>query len=361
MYLGVHPEGPHLTPSQAKTLDDEFFLADPLGHFASRITMLLNARSSLTPPTSTTHPAFFEALGLEGVSELPQTRNNNQDVQVAVDALALRHQCAEALARFLYALTAKPSGSDAACTWWTVADSPTSMMSVITAVKEAFDADEHLLVHLMFVSESNITEQAVLASSTALEWINHAKHLLVDDELSINAAHNKLKHGLAVAFRDDIRVDLVATTATSSGEVPLSAFEDGKSIPLFDRPMITYLSRPYGKPKPGLELVSLRVDIETVLTETWMMATVYAALFRVAATRHFGGYVPDEVAAYPGLAIGRTPERVIGSQSLGFRSPVTLPADGNAKVRPAGAFFYQTFWPMEIDFASRTRAVIVDG
>lgn len=124
--------------------------------------------------------------------------------------------------------------------------------------------------------------------------------------------------------------------------------------------MLTYLSRPQSlTPKHGVEAVSLRVDPPTVLAETWMIATVYAALMNVAALKHFGGQLPAGVPSYPRLVAGRLPEHVIGSAPLGYRSAVTLPPDGSTAPRPSGVFFYRTFWQIEPDFTSKTSAVIV--
>ncbi|MFJ2355008.1 hypothetical protein [Frigoribacterium sp. NPDC087798] len=321
MYLGVRPEGVLLTAPQAKILDDEFYLSDPLSHFSSRIAMLLASKDHVVPPTTPTQPGFFRALGLSGVDALPPISQTGHRVQVALDALALRHQCAEAVERFLYAVTAESAASDAACMWLAVAESPPRTIDVLKATKARFDADQQLLLRLMFPAGTPITDDVLASARTALEWINHASYLLTDDELSINAAHNKLKHGLAVAARDDVRIELVTIGPNENGEVPLSAFGEGESVPIFDRPLLTYLSRPHARPKQGLEAVSLRVDLDTVLAETWMMATVYAALFHVAARNHFGEDLPDGVAPFPTLVIGRTPDRVLGGKPLATGHP----------------------------------------
>ena len=361
MYLGIHPEGVALTPSQAKLLDDEFFLADPLGHFTGRIEMLLS--EEVTKPTKETNPEFFAALGLKGVDALPPSAASRRDVQVAVDALILRDQCAEALERFLYALTAaEPKRGDAASTWLAIAESPIKLTDVAAATKQAFDADQELLLSLLYPTGTEITEDASAAASTALAWINHATHLLLYDELSINGAYNKLKHGIAVTTRDDVRVELITTPPDEDGSVPLSAFGEGRSIPIFDRPLLTYLARPRTEPKQpkqGLEAVSLRVDVPTVLAETWMMANTYAALFRVAALKHFGANLPAGVAPPPVRVVGRTPERVLHNKPLGYRTPVTLPPDGTTAPRPSGVFFHDAFMPMHVDFDSRRPGRVV--
>ena len=199
------------------------------------------------------------------------------------------------------------------------------------------------------------------AAETAVAWANHAVWLLTNDELSVNAAHNKLKHGLATSARGDVRIELITTPPNEDGTIPTSAFGEGKSLPLFDRPMLTYLSRPPKDLRQGLEAVSLRVDLPVVLAETWMMANVYAAMFHIAAREHYGENLPEEVAPYPTLVAGRMPEHVIGGRPLGYRSAVTLPPDGTTPPRPSGVAFFKQFWPMTIDFGSKTQGVVVDG
>jgi hypothetical protein len=125
--------------------------------------------------------------------------------------------------------------------------------------------------------------------------------------------------------------------------------------------MLTYLSRPHAKPRQGIEAVSLRVEVPIVLAETWMIANIYAAVFHVAARKHFGGELPEGVAPYPTLVVGRLPEHVIGQRPLGFRSTITLPPDGTTPPRPEGLFFHGSFLPMQIDHDSKVSGVVVDG
>lgn len=132
-----------------------------------------------------------------------------------------------------------------------------------------------------------------------MAWVKRASSPLTGDELSVNAAHNKVKHGLAVSARGDVRIELLTTAPDDLGQMPVSAFGDGKSMPIFDRPMLTYLSRPRVKPKQGLEAISLRVDVPVVLAEAWMIANVYAAMFHARARRHCGDDLPEGVAPIP--------------------------------------------------------------
>ena len=362
MHLPIQAQATTLKPEQAKILDDEFFLSDPLGHFSARITMLLEASRSDYEASPENEAEFFRALGLEGAGAALQFDAQHRRVQVAVDALSLRHQAAEALTRFIYArVAATPRSGDAASIWLAIADSPTPMIQVIESNKAAFDADQHRFLQLIFPPGTVGEGPAVGAAETALEWADHAVWLLINDELSINAAHNKLKHGLAASARGDVRIELTTTPPNEDGTIPVSAFGEGKSIPLFDRPMLTYLSRPPKGLKQGLEAVSLRVDLSVVLAETWMLATVYAAMFHISAREHYGERLPEGVAPYPALVTGRLPEHVIGGQLLGYRSAVTLPPDGTTKPRPSGVFFYKSFWPMTIDFESEISGIVVDG
>lgn len=71
-------------------------------------------------------------------------------------------------------------------------------------------------------------------------------------------------------------------TAGLSSPPRLSALGEGRSIPIIDRPLLTYLARSVAsKPKQGVEA---------------MMSNVYAALFHVAARKHFEDELPDAVA-----------------------------------------------------------------
>lgn len=359
MLLPIQAQARALNAENANILDDEFFLSDPLGHFAARITMLLEASRSSYQATSESEADFFRALGLEGTDAVLNIDSRHRPVQVALDALSLRHQAAEALTRFIYArVAATPRSEDAESTWLAIADSPTPMIKVIEANKVALDAEPHRFLQLMFPPGTVVEGPVAGAADTALEWTNHAVWLLTNDELSVNAANNKLKHGLATSARGDVRIEFITTPPNPDGTIPASAFGEGKSIPIFDRPMLTYLWRP---PKQGLEAISLRVDLPVVLAETWMLALVYAAMFHIAALEHYGEDLPESVASYPPLVVGRLPEHVIGGRPLGYRSAVTLPPDGTTQLRPPGLLFYNDFVPMAVDFESKTSGLVVDG
>lgn len=362
MYLPIRAQGRALTEKQAKTLDDEFFRSNPLGHFSSRISALLVAERASSRPTPEEDPDFFDALGLTETDRLLDFSDEQRRVHTAVDALGLRHQAAEALTRFIYALlVARPEAGNARCVWLALADSPTRLIDVVAANSEALNADPNTFLQLFLPEGTVVDENALEATNTAIAWHNHAVSLLTGDELSVNAANNKVKHGLAVSSRGDVRIEFITTPPDLDGNIPLSAFGPGKSVPIFDRPMLTYLTRPNTKPRQGVEAISLRVDLPVVLAEAWMIANVYAALFHVAASGHFGGALPNDVAAYPTLVVGRLPEHVIGGRPLGYRSAVTFPPDGTTPARPDGMFFHGSFQPMEIDFENKVQAQVVEG
>lgn len=362
IHINQRADSFRLSEGRAKDLDDEFFRSHPAAYFASRISSLLIAERSVAVPTPIDEPEFFEAIGLAKTDQLLAFEEQDRHLQVAVEALSLRHQAAEALLRFMYAVTAaKPKDGDAPSTWLAIADSPRALIDVVQETFANLDADEELFLRCLFTPGTRVDENVAAAAETAVAWVNYASSLLTDDELSVNAAHNKVKHGLAVSIRGDVRVELTTTPPDEFGQIPLSAFREGKSVPIFDRPVLTYLSRPHVKPKQGLEAISLRVDVPVVLAEAWMIANVYAAMFHARAKRHFGDEMPEGVAPYPKLAIGRLPEHVIGGRPLGFREPVTLPPDGTTEPRKSGLFFHGSFIPINIDYDSKADGIVVDG
>ncbi|MDJ0338681.1 hypothetical protein [Cryobacterium sp. PH31-O1] len=359
--LDIIPDGPLLSPVQAKQLDDEFFLARPLPYFSARIASLLKAQKNPSAPDPDDFQEFYGALGLPSTSQILDYEVGDRQLQVSVDALALRHHAAEALIRFLHAVTvAKQGPGDAPSTWVAIADGPPTLFDVAKQLREVTNSDEHAFWHAFIKTGVNNTAEVREAFATACGWVDRAIQLLTDDELTINAAHNKVKHGLAISARNDVRIDILrGNPPEKDGTIPLSSFQNGNSIPLFDRPMLSYLARPHGKPRQGLEITSLQVDLPIVLAETRMIAVIYAACFHVAALAHFG--VADAIAPYPVLHKGPTPEQLLGHSLQGYRATVTTPPDGKTPPRPSGLFFPGVFQSMVIDFENITQAVVVDG
>lgn len=107
MHLHLRAESPHLSKSHARALDEEFFLAHPAAYFASCITSLLDAQRTTVAPAQTDAPEFFAALGLTKIDSLLAFDEQDRQLQIAVEAFSLRHQAAEALLRFMYAVAKK--------------------------------------------------------------------------------------------------------------------------------------------------------------------------------------------------------------------------------------------------------------
>lgn len=117
MHLPIRAQGTTLSDEQAKILDDEFFLSNPLSHFSSRVSMLLETARSNYEASPESEPEFFKALGLDRADMALKFDTQHRSVQAAIDALSLRHQAAEALTRFIYArVAATPRDGDAKCT-----------------------------------------------------------------------------------------------------------------------------------------------------------------------------------------------------------------------------------------------------
>lgn len=365
MLLPIKAQAPALSDEDARILDDEFFRSDPNAYFRARIAGLLrDNRDAVDRPTPETDAAFFDALGIQPVGGALDFDDGDRKRQVAVDALALRQHVAESLVRFVHAVTAaKPTDGDARSTWMAVTQGPNQLKDVRNQIVAALDASQITLPEILFPAGTTQTPELHAAMMAASEWLNHALHLLLDDELAVNVAHNKLKHGLAVSARSNMRVELVrrANVNESSGDatVPLSAFGPGQSVPIFDRPFLTYLTRRKANPARGVEAVSIRVDVPVMLAEAWMMANVYGCLFNVAAVAHFGAGSEEEIAPYPTLVVGRTPDRVIGTGVLGTRANITLPADSKVPARPAGIFFHEQFVPISIDPTAHIQGRVV--
>lgn len=358
--LPITPEGPNVTAGQAKTLDDEFFTAKPLAYFSARIASLLEAHAAGSTTSTDPYQPMWAALGISQPGLLEFTDSDRQ-LQVAVDSMATRHHAAEALVRLIHALASPASARSGTSIWARIADGPNTLHAVTEELAQKLEQDTGLFARLFVPPGATVSTDLERAFDVAWKWFLHGIHLLTSNELTVNAAHNKLKHGLAVRARDDVRIELmVGTSPDADGNLPLSAFRNGNSIPIFDRPMVTYLARPYGRPPLGLEVSSLRIEVPLVLSETWMIAQTYAAIFHVAARLHFGDEAAD-IAPYPTLPTGPTPKALLGNTPLGYRGIVTFPPDTATPRREAGLFFPGAFIPMTIDFDNVTQATIVDG
>lgn len=359
MFLIKPSDGPNLTPEQVRQLDDEFFSARPLAYFSTRVQSLLGSWDTVDEPTPAT-TEFFDALGLPHTSTMLDISNeNDRKLQVAVDSFALRHHTAEALARLLLAVGVSRDAVPAVSTWATITDGPTTLHAVATKLSKLLNADEYLLSRAFFLPGVKDDEQTRAALRNAFAWVRRSLQLLTDNDLTVNAAHNKVKHGLAVSARNDVRVELLNDVELDEdGNLPLSAFSN--STPLFDRPSLAYMARPYPAHAQGLEVSSLLIDPPLVLAEAWMIAVIHAAIFHVAARNHFGNE-DTEIAPYPALHLHPTPDDLLGNRVHGFRAILTTPLNSSATPRDSGLFAGTTFTPITLDFDGVIHTTVVEG
>ena len=353
--LTISPQGVPLSPDQASRLDAEFFRFSPLKYFVPRIEQMLRSSSAeVVDQDDESLQAFRDRLGLPAAELSPLKFDvSDRKRQLAVDAVSVRHHAAETLMRLLYGLVvAVPREGDAASVWVAITDSPISLRDVTKAVAERLNSDgSPSFAELFLPAGQEVTQNLQAALEVAVGWTNHAIGLLTRNDLAVNTGYNKVKHGLSVSARDDVRVEFVQGPIPSDGTIPLSSFES--SVPLFDRPFLTFLYRP--PRRLHLETASIRVDLETTLAEAWMIAVVAGAVFAVAAQQRFPD--SDDVADFPRLPTGPTPDQLLGGSVRGMRSPVTEPTVDD---RPPGIFFHGSFQPMEVDFGDVTSAVVVD-
>ncbi|GGN10692.1 hypothetical protein GCM10009721_43350 [Terrabacter tumescens] len=200
------------------------------------------------------------------------------------------------------------------------------------------------------------------------EWITYAATLLNPGEINLQAAHNKVKHGLAVHARGDMRVTFVAMPPSQDDTVPVSAFTADNAIDIFDQPVLELLAqgpKVDGHPQ-GLELTQLRLKPSALLADAFMLAMTHGAMFHVASVQHFEGR--DELRTdlrppdYPGLPSGGPrPVHIDATAPLGMRFPITTPPGGGLAERQAGIGYRTFFQPFSIDYDGRTKAVVVDG
>lgn len=362
--------GPKLTAKQRQELDDTFLASDPYGYFSARISMILRWAESdggsgehpLAAPdkeqqnATETRGRFARLLG-RPVDFIPKTSPRSIATQVATDAYALRHHAAESLVRLTATLSQRTSVAET-CVWEALSAGPNQLDQVVSQIREFFSSVEAPMQFARLVLreqdlQSGMTEELGSASNVFADWLQFAIDLLVGHELQLNAAHNKVKHGLSVRARDDLKVTLVTTPLSTDGTLPVGALTGPDAVDIFDRPVIEVLAQ---APKvdghrQGLELTQLRVDVPAVLAEAYMIAWAHGAMFHVAATKHFEGRtdLPNYLSApaHPGYPVGGPhPDHVSGKGPVGMRFPLTTPPGGGPARRSAGVAFRDSFIPL---------------
>jgi hypothetical protein len=373
------PEGQGLTEEQATELDDTFLASDPFQYFKSRIASLVtwHESASLSDEPLAPRPGSIRAE-LNRYLQRPVVDGpfSELDVhaQVAADALAVRHHAAEALLRFACARLAPITSTDAPCLWAEIAAGPVRIAEIIERLNssaEEADAGERMFRALV-ESERHETARTdpelVDACNVIVDWIGYAAALLSPAEIDLQAGHNKVKHGLAVRTRPNMRVTFMTTTPNADGSVPLSSLAGPDAITIFDQPVLELLSNgpKVDGHRQGLEVTQLRLKPSALLADAYMLAMAHGALFHVAAVEHF--YGRDDLSEYqlppasPGYPVGGPrPKDIDAHAPLGMRFPLTTPPGGGAVGRLAGVGFRDRFQILYIDYANRSSGRLVDG
>jgi hypothetical protein len=365
------PSGSILTPDQAQELDDEFFQSMPLDYFHSRIASLIGSSGTSSSLTTTLAAHFARALGVDDPSTLLNCSASSRELQVAIDSFALRHHAAEAIVRLYHALAVTADRDDPApCVWARIADGPRRTIDLIQQSRAHLGGDGHGSFWALVLPASAATATASEQDrfNTALNvmafWLQHAMQLLVRNDVDINAAHNKVKHGLAIRARHEL-MTLTPQALRSDDTIPINALTGPSATDIFNGPILDYLARPprINGRKQGLEITTLGLDPAILLAETWMMATTYGAMFHLAAVRHFSGRdlePEEEIAPYPPLPLGPTPDELLSESVVGMRQALTTPPDGGELDRPTGIGFQKFFQVFYIDFAGKRSGTVTD-
>lgn len=362
------PVGPLLTAEQRQRLDDTFLSSDPFEYFSARINMILQWADSSGLQTSPTVPSdsnqqpsksreqFSRLLGRSPDFALAAS-SRSISTQVATDAYALRHHAAEALVR-LSAVVLPRTEDSTACFWESLSTGPNQLEQVISQLEESFSAQDAGLNFARKVLreqdlQGGMTEDLASASNVFASWFQFSIDLLMGHELQLNAAHNKVKHGLSVRARDDLKVSFTTVPPRSDGTMPLSALTGPDAVDIFDRPVIEVLAQaPKVKGhRQGLELTQLRVDVPAMLSEAYMIAWTHGAMFHIASAKYLEGReeLPDHLQApkHPGYPLGGPrPEHISAKAPVGMRFPLTTPPGGGPVQRPAGIAFRDVFIPL---------------
>jgi hypothetical protein len=360
------PESPQLSPAQAQQLDDSFFGSRPFEYFSARIATLLATHPGPPPGTTELAAEFIGRLGVASVTGVLTFNKADRELQVATDGFALRHHAAEALVRLYHGLSVVPHTDDApVCVWQSVADGPKTIKKLVDEARTHLTSQngkDQFWARVLPADSAAESDERITALNVMGAWLQRAMTLLTRDDINLNAGNNKVKHGLAVRSRDDMRLSFTTVSPGSDGTLPLSAVTGPNAVDIIETVSLDYLAKPSGTGgrQHGLEMSTLRLHTPTLLAESWMMAVTYAAMFHIAARRHFAG---REFAgpAYPALPLGPTPRQLLGDAVVGIRHPLTLPPDGIRPSRPAGIAFEEGFIELEIDIEGKSIATIVDG
>lgn len=362
------PAGSELTGDECRALDDHYLTSDPTSYFRSRIDSLLDWVDQPTPAgaaPSEVRRRFEGLVGPVASSRFP-TSNDQRQAQVAIDAIQLRHATAEALLRLLHAKVTCRSAVQPASLWMALIQTPAQLHKLVEELRPHVESADFfpVLAGMLIPAPlgTKLDETSGGAVNTALEWIARASEIVSTGHIDLNAANNKIKHGVTARLEDKMRLTMTLEPFPDDGRVPLSALTGKTALTIFDTTVVEYISRPPktdGKEPHGFERTLLRVDAPSVLAEAWMLALVHGGIFYTSAYRHrHEGWEPSDTQ-HPGLAVGPSPEQVMGRNVVGMRFPVTKSPSGESH-RPAGILFGDgTF--RTLTFGPGRRGIVTDG
>jgi len=363
------PTGPELDAEGGRSLDDHFLTSDPTGYFRSKIDSLLDWSEPSRPDDQGGSGAgrrrFEEALGLASSSRYP-TDLEQRRLQVAVDAIQLRHQAAEALLRLIHARLTCRASTQPCSLWITLVRTPPQLHTLVKELHHRADSEDFASIMAGLIipapNGTKLDQDLLAAVQNAFLWVARAAEIVSTGHIDLNAANNKIKHGVTARPEDRLRVTLTTEGPDEDGNVPLSALTGGSAVDIFNTIVLEYISRPpkqSGQEQHGFERTLLRTDAPIVLAEAWMLALLHGAVFHTCAYRHHGERVVPEMADHPGLAIGPTPQQLLGQHAVGMRFPVTTSPSGQVP-RPTGVLLGDgTFLTLSI--GAGRQSLVVDG
>lgn len=362
------PTGPDLNPDECRELDDEYLLSDPTGYFRAKLEGLLGEEGPAGTSTvagGSLRARFQRIAGEAARSRSPMTAEQ-RSMQVAVDAIQFRHQVAEALLRLIDARLTQRDSITPQSLWMNLIKSPIRLHELIERLRPQVESKEFpsIAAGLLIPVPAGTTLDADMKEgvSAALDWIVRASEIVMTGHIDLNAANNKIKHGITARPEDKLRLTIATKPPNADGSIPLSHLTGPSALDVFDTIVLEYISRPpspKGQEPHGYERTLLRADAPVLLAEAWMLAITHGAIFHTCGYRHFGEMAVEAMAPHPGLLVGFRPQRILGKHVVGMRFPVTTSPQGKIHRPPGMLLSDGVFMPMTFD--EGRSGVVVDG
>ncbi|MGC0141404.1 hypothetical protein [Pseudactinotalea sp. Z1732] len=343
-------------------------MSDPMAYFRSKLEGLLDeadVAEARTVKEGSLRARFQQLAGEAAHSRSPITAGQ-RTIQVAVDAIQFRHQVAEALLRLIDARLRQRNSASPQSLWMNLIRSPTRLHDLVEQLRPHVESEEFFPIAAGLLipvpAGTTLDEDMKEGTSTALDWIVRASEIVMTGQIDLNAANNKIKHGITARPEDKLRLTIATKPPNADGSMPLSHLAGPSSLDVFDTIVLEYISRPpspKGQEPHGYERTLLRADSPVLLAEAWMLAITHGAIFHTAAYRHFGEKTVEGMAPYPGILIGPTSQRILGKHVVGLRFPVTTSPQGTIHRPPGMLLSDGVFVPLK--FGEGRSGVVVDG